>query len=366
MEHAKLSPSGASRWATCPASLNKSLLYENKTNPQAQWGTVVHDLGEKMLKNKNIDVDSYEEEQLEVASEYADYCNSVMGKAPVVLIEEKFDLSCISPNTFGTGDCTILNEDGTLHVIDLKTGRNLVYADNNWQLMLYGIGAIEELKMLYTITSVKLHIVQNRVGHIDTWELSVDALMEFKEWIIGRAKLALSDNAPFNPEEKACQYCPHQQNCNALYEHVTTVITGDFDDLSSVEDTTDKLSTQRIKNILDNANLITSFVSAVQDSAIEKIEAGDNIDGYKLVESRTNRKWSDVEEVQRYLKERNDGVEYYKEPELLPMGKILKILNKDEGINEFIIKPSGKTTLAPITDKRPAITGVCDEFEDID
>lgn len=366
MEHARLSPSGASRWAVCPASVKVSEQYENKTNSAAEWGTKVHDLGEKILKGQSIDFKLYDDEQIEVAEDYADYCTGLMTKKSVIMIEERFNLEFIAPNTFGTGDCSILDDNNTLHIVDLKTGRNVVYAKDNMQLKLYALGAIHELESIYNIEKVVLHIVQNRIGHIDTWEVSIDELIEFKQWIIERAKLALSDNAPFNPQEKACQYCPHQANCEALAEHVNAVLIGDFDNLDELDGKADKLTVSHIKNILDNASLIKSFVQAVENIAVEKLEAGETVEGYKLVESRTNRKWSDEEEVERYLKERNDGINYYKAPSLLPMTQILKILKKDSEIEKFIVKPKGTPTLAPLSDKRPSIDASCDSFDSLD
>lgn len=356
MLHAKLSPSGASRWAVCPASVKVCEQYENKSNAAAEWGTTVHNLGEMILKDELFDSSKYDDEQIAVAVEYADYCKSLITKNSVIMIEERFNLEFIAPNTFGTGDCTILDNDGVLHIVDLKTGHNIVYAEDNLQLKLYALGAIHELQSIYEIKSVRLHIVQNRIGHIDTWDTTMVDMEDFKSWIIRRAELALSDNAPFNPEEKACKWCPHQANCEALYTHVNSVIGSEFDDL-------DKLTPPHIKKVLDNADLICNFVKAVEAYAVEAMEGGASIEGYKLVEARTNRKWIDEEKVADYF----NGVESAFVKKLKPMTQILKEFKNDkEELEAMIVKPQGATVIAKVSDKRPAINSTHCEFGDLD
>lgn len=362
MAHAKLSPSGASRWAICPASVKMSELYENKTNEAAEWGTKTHELGEKMLLKEAINFDDYDENQIELAKDYVEYCESLLGKNSILLAEECYNLNFIAENTFGTCDCTILDDKGTLHIIDLKTGFHKVEAKENMQLMLYGLGAYYDLDAIFEIKSIKLHIVQTKIGFIDDWELSIEDLFTFEKWITERAKEALSDNPSFNPEKKACLWCPHKVNCEALATHVEKVIKGEFEKYEDVKE--NKPMSERVKEILDNADLIISFIELIKMDAVERLKRGEVVDGYKLVEARTNRKWNNVEEVEGYLKSLDNGVNYYKAPELLPMGEILKKIGKNTEIESYIIKPKGGVVLAPISDKRPAFNG-CDEFEEI-
>jgi hypothetical protein len=274
--------------------------YENKSNPASEWGSKVHFLGELMLKGEDVTVgvpvtDEYcgtfepDEEMVECALEYANYVREFIKPDSKVLIEERFDLTFIAPDTFGTGDATVL--DGTtLHVMDLKTGHNIVNADNNTQLMLYALGALEMLKDEY-IEDVVLHIVQTRVHHISTWTTTVEELEEFKEFAKQQANKIITGDTEFNPNAKACKWCRHQANCEALREFTEKVIKGDFDDLDELDATI--INNTHIKRILDNKDLILSFIKAVEEEAQAKLLAGEEIEGYKLVQSRTNRKWSE-------------------------------------------------------------------------
>jgi hypothetical protein len=359
MEHAKLSASGSHRWLTCPASIKATENYKESTNDAAEWGTRCHALGEKMLKWEKWECN--DTEMVETAEAYVHYCRALHGTdreaLKVEMIEERFDFSHIVPGGFGTGDYAVLVSK-TLHIVDLKTGYNLVYAEDNSQLKLCGIGVIKELESIYDIEKVELHIVQSRASHYSSWETTPEALQGWGQWVAARAELALTDNAPFNPEAKACKYCPHQGECLALKEHVETIVTSDFDNLEDIEGNADKVSNKAISKILANSELILGFVKAVQTIALERMNEGQDIEGFKLVAAKTNRKWGNEKEVEAKLK----GKDIYVQ-KLKPMTKLLKEFPND-GLEELLIKPEGKPVLAPLTDKRPDINEqTCDSFD---
>ena len=372
MKHARLSPSSSARWLSCTSSVEASEKYENKGNSASIWGTNVHYLGEQMLKGENIEVGQehteqgvefvVDEEMLQCAEEYADYVNSFINDKSVVLIEEQFNLDFISKGQFGTSDATVLN-DTHLHVMDLKTGHGIVMAENNSQLMLYALGALHELEDIYDIETVTLHIVQTRAGHIDTWELNVKALKLFEMIAITQAEAIINGDVEFNPSEKACKWCAHQTNCEALKAHVEHVVTGAFDDLEDIDGQADLIDVSHIKKILDNKDLILSFIKAVEARSLELMQEGTTIDGYKLVESKTNRKWKDEAEVAKYLNRKVKADELWVK-KMIPMTKILKLRPNDKKLQEMLIKPEGKPVIAPMSDKRKAISNVADEFEE--
>lgn len=366
MKHAKLSASGSHRWLTCPASVRASECYSDTSGRDAQWGTACHYVGEQMLLGFDVAIGSEAEgilvdsEMLETAETYADYCRSLIGKDSEVIVEGRMDFSNVVPEGFGTADCIVIN--GTaLHVIDLKTGRNLVNAEDNSQLMLYAIGALNEFDFMHDIETVELHIVQSRAGHIDSWEVSPAQLEGWGEWVSQRAKLALSPDAPFCPESKACMWCPHKADCEALRNHVNDIVKGDFDELEDVDGNADKVSDINLKKVLDNADLIVGFVAACKEVALERMQSGVSIDGYKIVESKTNRKWRDEAEVEEHLKGKIKVGDLYQK-KLIPMTQILKLRPKDKKLQAMLVKPEGKPTIAPMSDKRPAMTSVADEF----
>jgi len=373
LKHARLSPSSSARWLSCTASVEASDKYPNTTNSAAEWGTNVHYMGEQLLKGVEVSVGdvlteqntfTVDAEMLRCAEEYVDYVNSFIKKDSVVLIEEQFDLSVISPNQFGTSDATVL--DGThLHVFDLKTGHGIVMAEQNTQMMLYAIGAVEELGDIYDIDMITLHIVQTRAGHLDSWDLHYEDLMKFKAHATRMAQKILTGNVEFNPTKKGCQWCPHSMSCTALKDHVDATIKGAFDALEDIEGQADTIDTDHMKKILDNADLIIGFIKAVKDRALEVMTSGTEIDGYKLVEAKTNRKWVDDAEVAKYLNRKIKSNDLWVK-KLIPMTKILKLRPKDKKLQAMLIKPEGKPVIAPSSDKREALSAIKDEFEEIE
>lgn len=377
MQHARLSPSSSSRWLNCTASVKASEAYENKGNAASIFGTNCHYIGEQLLKGEVIQVGdtltedgvqfTVDEELLDVATEYKDYCMSLFTENSIMIVEKQFDLSSVSPNQFGTSDCTIL--DGThLHVIDLKTGHNIVNAERNTQLMLYAVGAIDYLESEGEfIEEVTLHIAQGRANHYDSWTCEYDDIIGFKLHAKEVAKRILEDDVTFNPSEKACKWCPHKVHCEALTAHVNEVVTAGFDDLTDIDGNADKVSNEHIKKILDNEDLIISFIKAVKDVALEKLNLGEEIEGYKLVRSRKHKAWSDKEKAEAYLVRKLKKQGAYKQTLITPT-QAIKALGKDgaEYIEKFITVPEGDVVLAPQSDKRPSVNAGIDCFDDLD
>ncbi len=380
MEHAKLSPSSSSRWLTCTASVEACASYEDKSNPASEWGTACHAMGELMLLGKphpktgEMLDDIYEGEvrsstevdvdMINTAMQYKEYCEDLTGKDAVILIEEKFDLSFIAPDTFGTGDYSVLN--GThLDIVDLKTGHGIVWAEENSQLMLYALGAIADLEDIYDIETVTLHIMQSRAGHTDTWSTTVQELNAFKKFAHAQAMRIIEGDVSFNPTTKGCQWCDHKVDCEALRTHVDDTMKGAFDDLTDIDGQADDIPYTHIKAILDNKDLITSFIKAVDQRALELVQSGEHINGYKMVRGRKNMAWTDLEKAETYLLRKLKQEGTYKRTVITPT-QALKALGKDNKfIQKLMARPEGAIQLAPLSDKRDAVTAVADDFEEL-
>ena len=85
------------------------------------------------------------------------------------------------PDGFGTGDCIIISDD-TLHIIDFKYGLGiLVESEENPQMMLYALGALEIYDALYDIKTVSMTIFQPRRENISTWTIPIEQLKSWAE-----------------------------------------------------------------------------------------------------------------------------------------------------------------------------------------
>lgn len=357
-QHAKLSPSAAARWLNCPGSVAACADISDKGSVYSDEGTKAHKLAEDCLIEKR-DTDSFNvsKEMQDAVQTYVDYVRSIGSPA----VEQKLDMSDWIPGCFGTADAVVVIGK-TIHIIDLKYGKGIkVYAEKNPQLMIYGLGAWSEYEMLMDVENVVLHIVQPRLDHTDTWGISVLPLLSWGEWVKDRAALAISEDAPCFPGEAQCQWCKAKATCKALYEYTTKIISAKFDDLDELE-TPNKLSNGKLREVIEGSKVIKSWLDAVEKYAFNLMMDGQQFKGFKLVEGRSVRKWLDIDKTKVILKDLlGDGAYEHK---LLTPAKAQKALGKNKkAVEGLILKPKGKPTMVPETDKRPKLENVEDQFD---
>ena len=371
--HAKLSASGSARWLNCTGSVKaeNAVTLAERSNPAAEYGTCAHELadiilstgdnienylGEKLQDAPNVPVD---DEMIEHVQNYVEFVQSFGGDQ---FYEVRLDYSHLVPEGFGTSDA-IAVVDNVLHVIDLKMGKGVIVdAENNSQGMLYALGAVEEYGYLYDFDKVVIHIYQPRVHNFSSWEISINDLLKFGQYVSEQASEALSDNAPRTVGNKQCQWCKAKANCPALKQHTEKVIAAEFDDLEDLP-LVDTLDNKTLATILDNKKLIESWLKAIEDHISDTLHSGDTFDGYKLVAGRSLRKWADSDTAQSELIELLGDNAF--EKKLLTVAKAEKALGakRKKEMDHLIIKPPGKPTLALESDKRPAIDNCSNDFE---
>ena len=369
-KHAKLSASSAHRWMNCNPSANLEREFADKSSEAAAEGSAAHALCEhklrKALKMRSarptskydsdemeMYTDSYLEfvlEQIEVAKQFC--------ADPLVLIEQRLDFSCYVPDGFGTGDCLIV-ADKLLHIIDFKYGLGvLVDAVDNPQMMLYALGALRLFDALYDIDTVSMSIFQPRRENVSTWTISVSELEEWAETTLRpKAELAFKGEGEFNPGPW-CTFCKAAVKCRARAEEKLALAQYEFakPPLLTDEEIEDILS--RLDDLTKWANEITAYA---QDAAINH---GKQWNGYKLVEGRSNRKYTDETAV--IAAATAAGYRDIFKKSLIPITEMEKLMGKKtfaEILGGLVIKPQGKPTLVPASDKRPAIhTGAKHDF----
>lgn len=383
--HALLSASGSSRWINCTPSAKLEEKYgKQTTSVYAQEGTLAHEISELYIKHDilhSIDAEEFShqleilmenelfnEEMLSVIPIYVDYCASEYKSAKsqnseaIMEIEQKLDLTEYVPESFGTADCIIIS-DGTIEVIDLKYGKGVpVYADANRQLMLYGLGALRKFDVMYDIQNIKLTIVQPRINNISTWQISVKDLMHWAETELKpAAKLAFEGKG----EIKAgswCKFCSVKNQCKALAEQQLEIAKYEFKK-------PEFLSDDEISDILKRAHKFIEWINSIEEYAQTEAYNGNKVwPGFKVVEGISRRKWIDEEKVIDTLYSRFPELsdDQIFDTKLVSISQIEKLLGKktvQEKLGDVIIKPQGKPTLVPDTDKRPSI-GIEDAIND--
>lgn len=395
-DHARLSPSAAERWVNCPPSLAESernpLPEGKKSSKYADEGTAAHELAERTLREGWPSAADLEGEMAEngwlfdeqMCKDVDIYVKALRAFADghQILIEQRIDYSHVVgvPDSFGTADGVVLTADGQeLQLHDLKFGRGVpVSANNNMQLMLYALGALRAFDMLGEIQTVRLVIHQVRLGYCDEWACSVEDLFKFGE----RAKVAaqkaveLADNATpdeliaqMNPGPKQCQWCPVKATCPArladaadsMQLNMQELLNGGPDVVEAVIANTAQLGPAQLAALMPKLDYINDWTKAIRAKVELWLLEGVEVPGYKLVEGkRGSRAWSNKDEVEQLLKSKfrlkTDEMYDFSLRSPTTIEKLLKGSPHRWGqCLEFVTQAEGKPSVAPMSDKRPAL-----------
>ena len=373
LKHAKLSASSSHRWLACPPSVNLCERYEDKGSDYAAEGTAAHELCEHKLKmalglptkDPTADLSYYNEEMEEHANDYAAYILEIIeherqaGYSPQIFIEQRVDFPHYVPEGFGTCDVVIIS-DGTLYICDFKYGKGVkVESQENPQLRIYALGALEHFGMLYDINVVSMIIYQPRLEHISDETMFVDDLTRWAdEVLMPTAKLAINGEGEFQSVEH-CRFCKAKAECRKRAEENMALAAYDFREPVLLDN-------GDIAEILLKVDDLVSWASDVKDFALQQALRSVKYDGFKVVEGRSNRKYSDEDAVITSVKAQGlDPFEY----KLLGITKMESLLGKKQFaalLSSFVEKPAGKPVLVPETDKRQEINvnSAADDFAD--
>lgn len=386
--HALLSASSAKKWIHCPPSAKLEESIPEKESPYAKEGTLAHAICElklqKLFTDKNMtdrtykgrlkklqQDEAYESEMEVYAEEYADYVSSIafsFPTTPFIAVEKRLDYSPWAPEGFGTGDCVIIYGKN-LHIIDFKYGKGVpVKAEENYQLMLYALGAYHEFGALFPIEDVYLHIVQPRIPNNSSWIISLKELLAWGETVVKpAAEKAFKGEGDFRPadycrgdSENYCKngFCKAYGRCRATADRNMSLFNEAWDEAQNRKKLPPLLSWREAGELLKKAMFLKSWVQELENAALNEIVSGGDVPGWKIVEGRSNRKLSDADAAFAELVNAGyeEAVLYKREPiTLSELEKTLSKEHKQEILSKFIVKPQGKPTLAPFDDARPAM-----------
>ena len=371
-KHAVLSASSSHRWLNCSPSARLEQEFEDRETEAAAEGTAAHALCEHKLRRalkrqSRKPISKYDCEEMDTHTDnYVQFVLETIAQAeehcadPIINIEQRLDFSCYVPHGFGTGDCIII-ADKTLHIIDFKYGQGvLVEAEQNPQMMLYALGALRIYDTLYDIEDVAMTIYQPRRENISTWTITVSNLLSWAEnELVPKAKLAFDGKGEYMPGPW-CTFCKAAVKCRARAEEKLALAQYEFAQPPLLTDA-------EIEEILGKLDDLTRWADEIKSYAQDAaLNHGKQWHGYKVVEGRSVRKYSDEEAVI----EAANAAGYHDifRKTLLPITEMEKLMGKQEFaevLSGLIIKPAGKPTLVPITDKRPAMTKANIDFNEI-
>lgn len=367
--HSILSASSSERWLNCPPSARLCEAYEDKGSDYAAEGTDAHTLCEYRLKQAlGIPAEDtienlgwYNEEMEECAAGYAAYVVELLETAkqtcsdPVVMIEQRVNFSRWVKEGFGTADCIII-ADGVMNICDYKHGKGVeVSAVGNPQMRLYALGALEIFDDIYDIEEIRMTIYQPRKSNI-----SVDAMdkADLLRWadtdLYEKAEMAYAGQGDFQCGEW-CRFCKAKAECRKRAEANMELARHDFQASALLEDS-------EIADILGKVDALTAWAADVKEYALQQAISGKEWTGWKLVEGRSNRKYTSEAAVAATVE--SAGFDPY-ERKVLGVTAMQKLLGKarfEELLAPYIEKPQGKPTLVPESDKRPAMNTAKNDF----
>lgn len=370
-KHALLSASGAHRWLECTPSAQLELQFPQSTSEYAEEGTAAHELceltarywlgeiSEAEYENQRDELAKgkyYNAEMQECANDYAKFVAEKTAAAretcedAFTALEVRVDFSKYVKDGFGTGDCIIVS-DNVLEIIDFKYGKGVrVEAAGNPQMKLYALGAYLEYNTLFDIDSVRMTIFQPRLSGVQSSdEITVKELLEWAEkHVKPRAKLAYKGEGEFAPSEEVCKFCRAKAQCKARADKNLKL----FDEAPDVL----LLTPEDAGKILEQAGDIQSWLADLESLVSSTLLAGQPVEGWKMVEGRSNRRFADELKVVDAMKAAGYDESLLYERKLITLTQMEKDFGKKavaETLGELIVKPQGKPTLAPAKDKRP-------------
>lgn len=371
-QHALLSASGAHRWLHCTGSPLLEKDFPDSTSVYAQEGTLAHELCELKLmaytgeitkrkltsmKNRLMKSELWQPEMESTSETYLDYIKDITMSytvKPVILTEKRVDFSRYVPEGFGTADCLILAGD-TLHVVDYKHGKGVVVdADHNPQMMLYALGAMSELSLLYRFKFVHMTIVQPRVNNISEFTMTADELTEWGESVVKpKAEAAMSGKGEFEAGDW-CRFCRAKRQCKTRYESNDSL----YPELSAQHDPR-LITLEELGKYLKRGKDMAAWLEDMKEYALSESLAGADVPGWKAVEGRGSRAFTDTDEaVDTLIKNGIDESVLY-ERRVLTLAQMEKAVGKKafgEIVGNLVVKNPGKPTLVEESDKRPKIT----------
>ena len=356
--------------------------FEDEGSEFAREGTFAHAVFEQqLLTYLGRTIETLPEELLHFDSyalagyvdEAAQYCIKRIEEArerckdPVIYVERKLDFSRWVTEGFGTGDLVIITDD-LVEVMDLKYGKGIyVDAKSNSQMRLYGLGAYNELADLYDIKRVRMTVLQPRLGNYSSEELPIADLLKWADdAVVPAAKLAWAGEGEFVAGAHCISsFCKARYACPARAAQALAVAKQEFG--SAQLPLPETLSIERIAQLLPKADFVINWFTDLKEYALKQAENGTPIAGYKLVEGRSNRRYSDEDQVAaKFIKAGIPEALIY-ERSLRGITAMEAVLGKKkfaDVLGALVTKPEGKPTLVPEGDKRPAITSRATALDD--
>jgi hypothetical protein len=264
------------------------------------------------------------------------------------------------PEGFGTCDCLTFGQDKDgqwwMRVYDYKHGKGVpVTAENNSQLMLYALGALNAFSLIYPIEQIALTICQPRRENITSWSITPTDLLAWGESIREVAKQAFAGEGEFC-EGDWCQFCAAKDRCRTRAQQFTAL--EDFG-YRTPTDPREPLTDAELGVALATGERLDKWLEQLRKYVQDILLAGGTVPGWKMVEGRAVRTFVDQPKAFELAKAAGiqEALLYVREP--ITLTALETLMGKKpfaEKLAEQITRKPGKPALVPEADPRPPIT----------
>jgi hypothetical protein len=373
--HADASPSSSEIWINCPASVTKARGRIRKPTIYTREGTAAHRIAEMRLTGKRrlpkilvIDGEDIKitEEMKDAVDQYVRYVKEISANGELH-VETRMQIPVEDEDLFGTSDAFVLFDHGHVEIIDFKFGKGIVVDPDSSQLRIYALGVLEHVGMFTDIKTIGLTIVQPRVegDPIKTISISVEELIAWEKEVFQPAVARLAANDQEEIPGDHCRWCVRAGECQGLADMVAATAMVAFDDLPPDPM---GMTDEELGRILTYGEMIGAWLNSVRSEIMSRIDGGHPIPGWKVVDKRAMRKWSDPGGALVELEMRGFAANEVMRIETI--GTVEKALKRrgmkpEEVIHPYTVKESSGVTLVSEKDGRPAVNPLTDGFDEL-
>ena len=193
--------------------------------------------------------------------------------------------------------------------------------------------------------------------NVSTFTIPKDELYEWADQVLApTAELSFNGDGEYHCGEW-CQFCKAKADCRERANANMELAKFEFRQPPLLTD-------EEVEEILGRIDELIAWASDIKDYALQAAISGKQWSGYKLIEGRSNRKYTDENAVIAAVTAA--GYDPY-EHKILGVTAMTALLGKkqfNDILGDLITKPQGKPTLVPDSDKRPAMTTIIDDFKE--
>lgn len=369
-----LTPSSADRWLNCTKSRYLESLLPKAQSSYSKEGDAAHHLAELMLnlhfepsrisavkraiskfKKKNdfylstpkamdTQVDKY---TTFVVEEFTELLSKDVSAS--VFIEDEVDLKRYGIKNPGKIDSVLIG-NRTLTIVDLKYGKGYqVNAEDNAQLKVYALGAVDKYDLIHDFDRVEMVIYQPRLNWISTEMITVSDLLSWAEKeVLPKSKIALTQEGETRAGDW-CRWCSAKARCRAF----TAKFTAKKD---LIGEDIDLLSDEELEDLFNLIPKLNSWAGVVNSFMLTEALNGKKWQTLKVVNGKGRRVWKDEEEAKKAIINEGLTLDEITNTKLKGIGDITDMFSVDKGktvLDPLILKSLGGPKLVPLSDPRP-------------